>query len=89
MGLLKENISFVVVCYKSSLALKSLLLSIPKESEVILVDNSKMLGISSNNLEILFFSKLRLNAIKSIDKNFLKSQINFNLYKIFKNYIKS
>ena len=41
MGLLKENISFVVVCYKSSLALKSLLLSIPKESEVILVDNSQ------------------------------------------------
>ena len=41
------------------------------------------------NLEILFFSKLRLNAIKSINKNFLKSQINFNLYKIFKNYIKS
>ena len=41
------------------------------------------------NLEILFFSNLRLNAIKSIDKNFLKSQINFNLYKIFKNYIKS
>ena len=41
MSLLRENISFVVVCYKSSLALKSLLLSIPKESEVILVDNSK------------------------------------------------
>jgi GT2 family glycosyltransferase len=41
MSLLSENISFVVVCYKSSLALKSLLLSIPKESEVILVDNSK------------------------------------------------
>ncbi len=41
MFLLKENISFVVVCYKSSIALKSLLLSIPKENEVILVDNSR------------------------------------------------
>ena len=40
MSLLKENISFVVVCYKSSAALKSLLISIPKELEVVLVDNS-------------------------------------------------
>ena len=40
MSLLKENISFVVVCYKSSTALKSLLISIPKELEVVLVDNS-------------------------------------------------
>ena len=40
MSLLKGNISFVVVCYKSSAALKSLLISIPKELEVVLVDNS-------------------------------------------------
>ena len=40
MSLLKENISFVVVCYKSNAALKSLLISIPKELEVVLVDNS-------------------------------------------------
>ena len=41
MSLLKESISFVIVCYKSSEALKLLLLSIPKEIEVILVDNSQ------------------------------------------------
>ena len=41
MSLFKENISFVVVCFKSSEALKSLLLSVPKEIEVILVDNSQ------------------------------------------------
>ena len=41
MSLFKESISFVVVCFKSSEALKSLLLSVPKEIEVILVDNSQ------------------------------------------------
>ena len=41
MSLLKESISFVIVCYKSSEALKLLLLSVPKEIEVILVDNSQ------------------------------------------------
>ena len=41
MSPLKESISFVIVCYKSSEALKLLLLSIPKEIEVILVDNSQ------------------------------------------------
>ena len=36
-----ENISFIVPCYESSNALKTLLLSIPKEHEVILVNNSQ------------------------------------------------
>ena len=35
------NISFIVPCYESSNALKTLLLSIPKEHEVILVNNSQ------------------------------------------------
>ena len=41
MSLFKESISFVVVCFKSSEALKSLLLSVPKEIKAILVDNSQ------------------------------------------------
>jgi glycosyltransferase involved in cell wall biosynthesis len=38
------------------------------------------------NSEESFFKRMRLNAFKSINKNFLKKQINYNLYKIIKNY---
>ena len=38
------------------------------------------------NLEGGFFDKMRLNAFKSINKYFLKRQINLNIYKIIKNY---
>ena len=37
----RASVSFIIVCYQSSIALKTLLLSIPKEYEVILVDNSQ------------------------------------------------
>tara|TARA_B100000787_G_C16197283_1_gene301861 strand:- start:3024 stop:4109 length:1086 start_codon:yes stop_codon:yes gene_type:complete len=38
------------------------------------------------NLKGGLFDKMRLNAFKSINKDFLKRQINLNLYKIIKNY---
>lgn len=38
------------------------------------------------NLEKDFFSKMRLNAFNTINKDFLKKTINFNLYKIIKKY---
>ena len=38
------------------------------------------------NLEKDFFSKMRLNAFNTINKDFLKKKINFNLYKIIKKY---
>jgi glycosyltransferase involved in cell wall biosynthesis len=38
------------------------------------------------NLEEDFFNKMRLNAFKSINKDFLKKQINLNIHKIIKNY---
>ena len=37
----RASVSFIIVCYQSAIALKTLLLSIPKEYEVILVDNSQ------------------------------------------------
>ena len=40
------------------------------------------------NLENKFFNKMRLNAFNSINKDFLKKQINLNIYKIIKNYSK-
>ena len=40
------------------------------------------------NLEDKFFNKMRLNASKSINKDFLKKQINLNIYKIINNYSK-
>ena len=41
------------------------------------------------NLEDKFFNKMRLNAFKSINKDFLKKKINLNIYNIIKNYSKS
>lgn len=41
MEINRASVSFIIVCYQSSIALKTLLLSIPKEYEVILVDNSQ------------------------------------------------
>ena len=40
------------------------------------------------NLEDKFFNKMRLNAFKSINKDFLKKKINLNIYNIIKNYSK-
>ena len=40
------------------------------------------------DLEVKFFNKMRLNAFNSINKDFLKKQINLNIYKIIKNYSK-
>ena len=40
------------------------------------------------NLEDEYFNFMRINALKSIHNNFLKKQINLNLYKIIKNYSK-
>ena len=40
------------------------------------------------NLNESFFYKLRLNAIKSINKDFFKNKINSRLYKIIKNFLK-
>jgi GT2 family glycosyltransferase len=37
----RVSVSFIIVCYQSSIAIKSLLITIPKEYEVILVDNSQ------------------------------------------------
>jgi glycosyltransferase involved in cell wall biosynthesis len=45
--------------------------------------------ISYLNLEDKIFYKMKVNAFKSIKKEYLESQINLNLYKIFKNYIKT
>lgn len=41
MEINRASISFIIVCYQSSIALKTLLITIPKEHEVILVDNSQ------------------------------------------------
>ena len=40
------------------------------------------------NLEDKIFNKMRLNAKKSINKNFFKKKINFDIYNIFRNYSK-
>ena len=40
------------------------------------------------NLEDKFFNKMRLNAFKSINKDFLKKKINLNIYNIIKDYSK-
>ena len=40
------------------------------------------------NMEEGFFDKMRINAFKSINKDFSKKQINLNIYKIIKNYSK-
>ena len=40
------------------------------------------------NLEDGIFKKMRLNAFKSINKDFSKKQINLNIYNIIKNYSK-
>ena len=40
------------------------------------------------NLENIVFNQMRLNAFKSINKDYLKKQINLNLYNIIKNYSK-
>ena len=40
------------------------------------------------NLEESLFDKLRLNAHRSINSDFLKKQINYNIYNIVKNYSK-
>ena len=40
------------------------------------------------NLEDKILNKMRLNAIKSINKNFLKKKINLDIYNILKNYSK-
>lgn len=40
------------------------------------------------NLEVNFYNKMRINAFKSINKNFLKERINFNIYNIIKNFSK-
>ena len=40
------------------------------------------------NLEETFFNQMRLRAFKSINKSFLKQQINSDIYKIIKNYSK-
>ena len=40
------------------------------------------------NLEESFFNKMRLNAFKSINKDFLKKKINLSLYNIIKKYYK-
>lgn len=41
------------------------------------------------DLEVKFFNKMRLNAFKSINNDFLKNEINLNIYKIIKNYSKN
>ena len=38
------------------------------------------------NLENQVYNQMRLNAFKSINKNYFENQINFNIYKIIKNY---
>ena len=38
------------------------------------------------NLEEAIFNKMRLNAFKSINEDFLKKKVNFNIYNIIKNY---
>ena len=38
-------------------------------------------------LEKESFNKMRFNAFRSINKNFLNKQINLNIYKIIKNYL--
>ena len=45
--------------------------------------------IADSNLQSKkkMYNKMRLNAFKSITKDFYKNQINFKLYKIIKNYI--
>ena len=40
------------------------------------------------NLEKDQFNVMRINALKSIDRNFLKKKINSNIYKIIKKYSK-
>ena len=40
------------------------------------------------NLENGDFNKMRVNAFRSINKDFLKKQINLNIYNIVKNYSK-
>jgi len=40
------------------------------------------------NLEDGYFNKMRVNAFRSINKDFLKKQINLNIYNIVKNYSK-
>ena len=40
------------------------------------------------NLENGYFNKMRVNAFRSINKDFLKKQINLNIYNIVKNYSK-
>lgn len=40
------------------------------------------------NLEDKFFNKMRLNAFKSINKDFLKKKINLSIYNIIKDYSK-
>ena len=40
------------------------------------------------NLENKFFNKMRFNAFKSINKDFLKKKINLNIYNIIRNYSK-
>ncbi len=40
------------------------------------------------NLNRKIYDKMRYNAFKSINKDYLKNHINFNLYKIIKNYSK-
>jgi len=40
------------------------------------------------NLENVYFNKMRINAFNSINKDFLKENINSSIYKIIKNYSK-
>ena len=40
------------------------------------------------NLEKQLFNRMRINAFKTINKNFLKKQINQNIFNIIKNYLK-
>ena len=40
------------------------------------------------NLEDGYFNKMRVNAFRSINKDFLKKEINLNIYNIVKNYSK-
>ena len=40
------------------------------------------------NLEKQFFNRMRINAFKTINKNFLKKEINYIIYNIIKNYSK-
>ena len=41
------------------------------------------------NLENKLYNQMRLNALRSINRDYSKSQINLNLYKIIKNYFKN